>query len=235
MYIDNTKLFIVCTAVVRNVTVDVLSTTSVAVSWLPPYVQSWNGVITSYTIIYELLGKVNGGSSTQPIQTDTLVYPQPGMMFNNDPDPRASAQLPLQFESVKIGLLEEFYVYQFSVYLENSVGISDASQSIGIEMPPAGMLITWIKQYLYKHLYYTAPSGPPSSVTALALSSTSILVTWDNPDDFDANGIITAFEIILKDSSNHLRNFTQPPSAFSFHLEGELLAMQRLDSYYPNK
>ncbi|CAI8041621.1 Tyrosine-protein phosphatase Lar [Geodia barretti] len=192
----------VCTAVVRNVTVDVLSATSVAVSWLPPYVQSWNGVITSYTIIYELLGKVNGGSSTQPIQTDTLVYPQPGMMFNNDPDPRASAQLPLQFESVKIGLLEEFYVYQFSVYLENSVGISDASQSIGIEMPPA------------------APSGPPSSVTALALSSTSILVTWDNPDDFDANGIITAFEIILKDSSNHLRNFTQPPSAFSFHLEG---------------
>jgi hypothetical protein len=206
----------VCTAVVRNVSVDILSATSVAVSWLPPDVQSWNGVITSYTIIYELLGKVNGGSSTQPIRTNTLVYPQPGMMFNNDPDPRASAQLPLQFESVKIGLLEEFYVYQFSVYLDNSVGISDASQSINIEMPPA------------------APSGPPSSVTALTLSSTSILITWDNPDDFDVNGIITAFEIILKDSSNHLRNFTQPPSAFSFHLEGELLAMQRLDSYYPN-
>ena len=141
MYINSVISLLVCTAMVRNVSVEVLSATSVTVSWLPPDVQTWNGVMTHYIIVYELLGRVNGASYIDPVRTDTLMYPQPGMMFNNDPDPRASAQLPLQFESVTIGLLEEFYVYRFSVYLENAVGMSDVSQFISIEMPPAGILL----------------------------------------------------------------------------------------------
>ena len=71
-------------------------------------------------------------------------------------------------------------------------------------------------------LYLSAPSGPPSSVTARAVSSTSIVITWNNPHDFDVNGILTKFEIILKDSLDNIKTYTQPSTTFSFHLEGEL-------------
>ena len=69
--------------------------------------------------------------------------------------------------------------------------------------------------------YYTAPSGPPTSLTASALSSTSILITWQNPDEFDSNGIITTFEIVLIDSTDNIRHFTLPASIYLFHLESE--------------
>ena len=142
----------VCTTIVRNVSVEVLSANSVTVSWLPPDVHSWNGIITSYTVIYELVGKVDDDTSTEPIRTETLTYPEPGMNFNNDPDPRSSTQQQLQMESVTVGFLEEFYVYKFSVYLENAVGKSDRSPSVTVEMPPAGVLYRLIN-YLYRSMF----------------------------------------------------------------------------------
>jgi receptor-type tyrosine-protein phosphatase Q len=191
----------VCRAAVRNVSVAVESPTSVVVSWLPPDVHFWNGIITHYTVIYQLMRKRDVESSDEPLDTLTLTHPQPGVKLTNNRDPRVAAHSPLESESVVIGMLEEFYVYQFSVLLENAVGQSELSSLVTIEMPPA------------------APSGPPRSVAATALSSTSILITWDNPGDYDVNGVLTGFEILLIDSRNSVRNFTQPASTFSLHLE----------------
>ena len=128
-----------CTATVSNVSVEVKSPTSVTVSWLPPDPQFWNGVITSYIIVYELMRRVDEeNSDITPIKTEEFMHPQPGEMFANDPDPRVSAYLPLQFESAVIDKIEEFYVYRFSVLVQNSVGESDVSNQYYISMPPAG-------------------------------------------------------------------------------------------------
>ena len=127
---------IVCRASVRNVSVDVKNATSVTVSWIPPDVQLWNGIITSYTVIYELIGRVDENDvEKDPSSSQTISITQG--RFSNDPDPNV-ATLPLKIESVVIKTLEEYYVYRFSVYLENAVGQSDISNSITVEMPPAG-------------------------------------------------------------------------------------------------
>ena len=129
-----TFLIIVCRASVRNVSVEVENATSVTVSWIPPDVQLWNGVITSYTVIYELIGRVDGVENG-PLSSHTISITK--AMFSNDPDPNV-ATLPLKMESVVIKMLEEYYVYRFSVYLENVISQSDISNSINVEMPPAG-------------------------------------------------------------------------------------------------
>lgn len=116
--------------------VEVRNATSVTVSWIPPDVQLWNGVITSYTVIYELIGRVHESDvENDPLSSQTISITQ--AMFSNDPDPN-DATLPLKIESVVIKMLEEYYVYRFSVYLENAVGRSNISNSIAVEMPPAG-------------------------------------------------------------------------------------------------
>ena len=116
--------------------VKVENATSVTVSWIPPDVQFWNGVITSYTVIYELIGRVDENDvENDPLSSQTISITR--ATFSNDPDPNV-ATLPLKIESVVIKMLEEYYVYRFSVYLENAVGQSDISNSITVKMPPAG-------------------------------------------------------------------------------------------------
>ena len=114
--------------------VKVENATSVTVFWIPPDVQLWNGVITSYTVIYELIGRVDDVKNDLLSSHNISITPA---MFSNDPDPYV-ATLPLKIESVVIKMLQEYYVYRFSVYLENAVGQSDISNSINVEMPPAG-------------------------------------------------------------------------------------------------
>ena len=199
---------------------DVVSADSVTVSWLPPDVDHWNGIITSYTVAFELIRRVDKNEDSVSIRTDTLTYPQPGEEFVNDPDPRVSSYSELQIESVIVAKIEEFYVYRFSVFLENSVGASEVSSAIEVTMPPAGNSVQ-TENVVEFILYVTAPSGPPRTVNALALSSTSILITWDNPGEFEANGIITSFEIRLRDISSRVQTYTQPGSTFSLHLESK--------------
>lgn len=132
-----------CVDSVQNVSVDVVSAKSVIVSWLPPNVQSWNGIITSYTIVYELLGRADEDIVVEPISSQMLTIPQSQM--TNIPDPR-TVKLPLVIESAEIDELEEFYMYQFKMYLENEIGQSDVSITRTVEMPAAG------KSYC-KHMY----------------------------------------------------------------------------------
>ena len=43
----------------------------------------------------------------------------------------------------------------------------------------------------------TVPSSPPSNYTAVALSSRSILLTWDAPPVEGQNGIITGYTVTI--------------------------------------
>ena len=43
---------------------------------------------------------------------------------------------------------------------------------------------------------FTAPANSPQNVTSLSLSSTIILVTWEEVPPIDRNGIITTYEVL---------------------------------------
>ena len=129
-------------APVQNITVIVQSPTSVAISWYPPNVQEWNGIVTGYTVQYELLGSVDEYPELQPFLTFTTSIPSPGVPLQNDPDPR-TVGLPLQMETAVVSNLQEYFVYQFVIYFGNSVGESDGTAPIIQEMPQAGKKVTY--------------------------------------------------------------------------------------------
>ena len=126
-------------ATVSNFTVEVISPTSVKLSWLPPDPHLWNGVITNYTVTYQLLGPdgITHTSITDAVSTMSIAVPRQGNQLANNANPMLVAW-PLEWETAIVDYLQEFNVYTFSVYIINSAGRSQMSQLIIQEMPGAG-------------------------------------------------------------------------------------------------
>ena len=123
-------------APVNNFTVDVISATSVELSWLPPDPQLWNGVITNYTVIYKLLGPV-GMPPAETITTMIKAFPTHRNPLANNLDP-ILASLPLRQEIVVLDDLQEYHIYEFSVFIANAAGRSEMSMAIIQGLPGAG-------------------------------------------------------------------------------------------------
>ena len=121
---------------------NVTSARSVTVYWLPPDVEFWNGVITSYTVVYDNMGTQQGdideeNSGLAPFTSQTISIPRPGQQLVNSLDPQL-VSLPLRPESVLIEQLEEYHLYSFAIYQENAEGVSMLSEAVTQEMPEAG-------------------------------------------------------------------------------------------------
>ena len=119
---------------------EVVSATRVKLSWLPPDPQLWNGMITNYTVVHELLGPVGmtSDNSSQTIMTKAI--PTQGNPLANNADPRL-ASIPLEQEAVVVDGLQEHHVYKFSVIMANAVGRSGMSITIIQALPGAGLLL----------------------------------------------------------------------------------------------
>ena len=126
---------------------DVISATSVELSWLPPDPQLWNGVITNYTVVYKLLGPV-GMTPAEIVTTMIKAIPTPGNPLANNPDPR-HATAPLRWEMVVLDDLQEYHVYEFSVFIENAAGRSEMSMAIMQGLPGAGRFHNTPKRGIY--------------------------------------------------------------------------------------
>ena len=120
------------------------SASSVTVSWLPPEVQLWNGVVTEYTVVFENHGPLQNitgeGSGLSPLMQQAVSIPSPGQQLTNSPDP-SLVSLSLKIESVLIEGLEEYHSYSFAIYLANSEGTSPLSEAAIQETPEAGKSI----------------------------------------------------------------------------------------------
>ena len=114
--------------------------TQVELSWLPPDPQLWNGRITNYTIVYELLRPVGmmSANSSQPIMMKAI--PTQGNPLANNADPRR-ASVPLQREMVVVDDLQEDHVYKFSVFMTNAAGRSGISMTIIQALLGAGRVV----------------------------------------------------------------------------------------------
>jgi hypothetical protein len=129
---------------VRNVTVASLSPTSLRLRWLPPGPDEWNGIISRYTIQYTLLRQVQGDDDDDDdtpslnLNMNFVTFAPPARQrLRNNPDPRLTVT-PLVWEELEIDGLQEYFVYSFTIFYENSAGRSESSDVIEINMPPAG-------------------------------------------------------------------------------------------------
>lgn len=125
-------------ASVLNFTVEVVSATRVELSWLPPDPQQWNGRITNYTVVYELVGPVEITSDNLSLPIMTKAIPTQGNSLVNNADPRL-AGIPLQPEVAVVNGLQEQHLYKFSVFIANAAGRSEMSMTVIQAMPGAGM------------------------------------------------------------------------------------------------
>lgn len=127
---------VVPTGVVTDVRVSVTSPSSVLVSWQPTDRDNWNGVIQRYTITYDRLRSVDDtsvseGSGMGNLFVDSISIPDAGQRLLNNPDPTL-VTLPLRREQVVIEGLEEYHVYQVTVYYETSRGQSEQSSPLTV-------------------------------------------------------------------------------------------------------
>ena len=127
-------------APIHSFTVEIVSATRVQLSWLPPNPQLWNGRITNYTVVYELLGPVGmiSANLSQTIVMKTI--PTQGNSLANNADPRL-ASLPLQREVATVDDLQEHHVYMFLVFIANAAGRSGMSMTIIQALPGAGRVV----------------------------------------------------------------------------------------------
>ena len=93
--------------------------------------------MTGYTVVYENHGSLLEQNEDSSGLTLFISIPQPGQQLVNSRNPQL-VSLPLIRESVYIEKLEEYYLYSFAVYQENSEGGSVLSESIIQEMPEDG-------------------------------------------------------------------------------------------------
>lgn len=67
----------------------------------------------------------------------------------------------------------------------------------------------------------TAPSGPPTSVSAAAASASSIRVLWSPPEVTERNGLITGYNILLIDRGSLEQTFYNTSGdTFNLQIEG---------------
>ena len=109
--------------------------------WLPPPITSWNGIIQNYTIFVDYINPAQQINASEALHllnySFTKIHPSHENRLSNNRDPHL-VSLPLHYEAIFIGNLEEFQVYQFSIAVANSVGWGETSMLIIQELPGSG-------------------------------------------------------------------------------------------------
>lgn len=77
---------------------------------------------------------------------------------------------------------------------------------------------------------FVVPSGPPTSIQAIPLTSSSIKITWDPPRPSERNGQIIGYDIKVTKSgdSNDRDVYNVSGTDFSFCIEGILFSQSYL-------
>ena len=104
----------------------------------------WNGIISRYTIEYSLIRPVQEDDDDDEVgiapdysMTFVTYAPSSRQRLRNNPNP-ILATTPLAQEELEIDGLQEYFVYSISIFFENSAGRSDSSDSVMLDLPPAG-------------------------------------------------------------------------------------------------
>ena len=152
----------------QNLTVTPVDSRNVHLSWSPPP-EHHNGVIRQFWIN---ITEADTGRRFQLISVGT---------------------------SFTVSSLHPFYTYSFQI-AAYTVNLGPFSEPSLLQMPQDGKDKFSVSSYHYESLismfcYLTVPSSPPRNSAAVALSSRSVLLTWDAPPVEGQNGIITGYTV----------------------------------------
>ena len=139
-------IFVEPGSVVRNLTVNITSPTSVRMFWLPPERVHWRGQIEHYLIT----ATIEGSAGRMKRQGHSSVISREVVPQANHRDPSLATE-PLKPETFDLQGLEEYFTYSFSVNVVNGAGASEQSPSVMQSLPAAGKLtlfILWHEVYV---------------------------------------------------------------------------------------
>ena len=150
--------------------------------WQPPAPSSQNGIIQHYII--------------SVLEAETM----------------RQFQLTSTTTSIDAVGLHPYYTYSFTVTAV-TVGQGPYSQAVSLQTLEDGEKISSAGIGLMSfsnYKPYSAPSGPPQSFRAIAISSTNIRLTWRAPLVEDQNGVISSYRITITeiDSGQVLHRMT---------------------------
>lgn len=153
-----------------NVMIDVLNSTSLNTSWEEISPMDRNGIITVYEVQYIPLETFGGALVPNQINTSTLY------LVLND--------------------LEANVAYNISVRAYTSEGPGPYSENQLVTTPEDCKCFV---KYLYVAVFilglHIGPNSPPVTVEAEAMSSTSIMVYWEEVPQLQQNGEIIQYEV----------------------------------------
>ena len=149
-----------------------------------------------------------------------------GQSLANDPDP-TRVTLPLRNESVVIEGLEEFHVYRFVIFYETSQGRSNSSPPVIVQTFVSGKnkLALIVINIYFSHactLLPAVPNGPPTNVSTIPLTSSSINITWGPPLPHERNGQIIGYDIVVSKANDNRYVYNVSGMDISFYLDGTL-------------
>ena len=171
-------VFIICSSLTtctgpaeapQNVSAMALTSTEILVTWEEVPAIDENGVITMYEVEFVPLETFDGQIATNSVNISDL--------------------------NATLTDLEEYVVYNISVRAFTSVGpgpYSDPVTNRTLEDSKREMFVFIICSSLTT---CTGPAEAPQNVSAMALTSTEILVTWEEVPAIDENGVITIYEV----------------------------------------
>ena len=108
--------------------------------------------------------------------------------------------------------LDPYTTYVCVIAAETSVGVGPFSHLLFVQTEEAGNY--YVICSVYTSYFTSAPDSPPQHPNAIALSSTSIHVSWDPPILQDHNGVIREYHVNVTEAvsssvTEHVINQTQ--------------------------
>ena len=176
-----TFVFIICSSLAtctgpaeapQNVTAMALTSTEILVTWEEVPAIDENGVITMYEVEFVPLETFDG-----QIATNSVIISDPSQLNTNLTD------------------LEEYVEYNISVRAYTSEGPGPYSDPVTIRTLENSKRETFVFIICSSLATCTGPAEAPQNVSATALTSTEILVTWEEVPAIDENGVITMYEV----------------------------------------
>ena len=78
-------------------------------------------------------------------------------------------------------------------------------------------------EQLYVCFVITVLSGAPTNITVEALSSTSLLITWEPPPPSQHNGVITHYRVLVTSDSGQMQVYNVSADQLSLRIEGNMI------------
>ena len=144
-----------------------MSATDIVLTWTEPLEDQINGIIRSYDI--------------KLIELDTSA-----VIFKNTSN-----------TEITVTSLHPYYRYEISVAAV-TIERGPFSLALSITTEQAGIKYFYFHAYVYhvpNFWFVSAPSGSPTSVSVVAINSTSLNISWDLPLVDQINGIIEYYSV----------------------------------------